>query len=96
MKVNKITTPGRPYKVCGHTAVFLDEGRKVTATTAAAIVYTDTEGRYSVATAKWNYVRGQDVKKWTITKGRSGLTWERAVEVYNEMNKWYANRHGAV
>ena len=64
---------------------FLDLGR-VAIHEEAAICYTDNDGYYDVIVAKYNYVRGKDIKKWVKTKGRSNLSWEDAVKKYNLWN----------
>ena len=86
MKISKLRERGKAYKVLGQAAVFMAQGNSVAASSAAAICYTDTDDRYDVMRTRYNYVKGVDVKKWVKTKGRSGLTWERAVSEYNSLN----------
>jgi hypothetical protein len=86
MKVSKLKEAGKAYRVNGQVAVFVTT-EKVAATTHAAICYTEDDGYYDVIKAKFNYVRGNDVKSWVKTKGRSNLSWEKAVKEYNKLNE---------
>ena len=85
MKVSKLVAPGKAYKVAGQTAVFMTLST-VTATSEAILCYGDFDGYYDIFVAKYNYVKGAHVKRWAKTKGRSNLTWKKAVKLYNEWN----------
>ena len=86
MKISGLKVRGKAYKVLDQVAVFMSHGNSVAATSAAAICYTDTDDRFDVIRTRYNYIKGIDVKKWVKTKGRTGLTWDRAVSEYNSLN----------
>ena len=86
MTVSKLEKIGVQYRVGGQVAVFLNGGSHIAVTNSSAICYNENDGYYDVLKARWNYVRGTDVKRWIKTKGRSDLTWEKAVKEYNRIN----------